>query len=216
MTDFVGRNPGRPHRIFAALESGDSIHGLTDGTWDKIDALEALSTVVGAGDLVISTWTAARRDISKALNLLDRSKFASMCWLVDRSFATRQPEYCDHLRATFGDNAIRVWDCHAKFAVLTTATRSALYLTSANLNRNRRIENFSLWIDGPLPGQYRDLVLDVFRAQRPGEAFDDPTIARKLTKPLLARPRSPSVPRCPYCGGDHRLKDCRSTQPPTG
>lgn len=185
MTDFVGRKSAHPRHAFAGLKDGDSIHGLTDGTWDFVAAIFAVSNLTGTSDVTISTWTAARADIARAHKMLTTARFRTMRFIVDRSFRTRQPEYCDLIRRTFGDDAIRVANSHAKFAVFTGGDLDALYLTSANLNRNRRIENFTLFVGGELPGEYLALVEDQFALQSPGEGFTDPKAGRRTTKALL-------------------------------
>ena len=91
------------------------------------------------------------------------------------------------MRALFGDGAIRIWSSHAKFSILTGGAFDVLYLTSANLNANRRLENFSLFAGGDLPGQYMALVTDMWAAQGDGEAFDSPKLARRQQKHVQRR-----------------------------
>ena len=47
-----------------------------------------------------------------------------------------------------------------------------LYLASANLNTNKRLENHSIHAGGSLPGGYLEMVRELWELQRPGEAFD--------------------------------------------
>ena len=148
--EFVGRKSWHPKRQFAELQDGDSVHGMSDGSWSFTDALLALADRTGSCHLVVSTWTAAAADIKRAHKLLDDGIFESVRFLVDRSFLTRQPRYCELLRATFGDESIRVWSAHAKFALLMGGEFDVLYLTSANLNKNKRLENFSVFCGGDL------------------------------------------------------------------
>ena len=46
-----------------------------------------------------------------------------------------------------------------------------LYLTSANLNANKRLENYSIFVGGALPQEYLSMVREVFERQKPGEAW---------------------------------------------
>ena len=116
--DFVGRKAWHPKRQFVDLKEGDSIHGMSDGSWSFTDGILALTQLTGKCDLIVSTWTAAAADIKRAHKLLEDGKFSSARFLVDRSFLTRQPRYCELLRERFGDEAIRVWSAHAKFCLL--------------------------------------------------------------------------------------------------
>ena len=177
--EFVGRKAWHPKRQFAELREGVSVHGMSDGSWSFTDAILALSDRTGPCHLVVSTWTAAAADIRRAHALLDDGKFESVRFLVDRSFLTRQPKYCEQMRATFGDESIRVWSAHAKFALLMGGAFDVLYLTSANLNKNKRLENFSVFCGGDLPSEYLALVEEMWDAQKPGEAFTTPALARR-------------------------------------
>ena len=189
MTHFAGRKSAHPRQLFRDLSAGDSMHGLSDGSWSFLEAVIVVASVCGPSDVTISTWTAANADIRHASALLSERAFKSLTFLIDRSFLTRQPTYCKLLRHIFGDGAIRVVNSHAKFAVFTGGDVEALYLTSANLNRNRRIENFSLFVGGSLPGQYRSLVADAFDLQAPAEGFALASTVRQQTERLMSSTR---------------------------
>ena len=171
--DFIGRNSAHPELAFAGLQDGAALHGLTDGSWSFSDALTAIFELTGPAD------------IRSAHRLLTEERVRSLRFLVDRSFQTRQPTYCRILRQRFGDDAIRVWNAHTKFAVVSGDQSAALYLTSANLNQNRRVENFSLFVGGDLPAEYLALVEDVFTRQGAGDGFTNPRQARPDTVAVL-------------------------------
>lgn len=170
------------------------IHGLSDGHWSMSDAILAMADLVGPSELVVCTWTAAQADIRRAHALLDRGLFRSVRFIVDRSFMTRQAEYCRLLRQSFGDAAIRVANSHAKFAVLTGGAYDALLLTSMNLNSNPRIENFSLFCGGRLPAEYLQLVDDLFAIQAPGDGFETARAGRRDTARVLGSPEPVNQP----------------------
>jgi len=155
------------------------VHGLTDGTWSYLDALRELLRLTGPSDIAVSTWTAAKTDTIEAERLLRSGRVKSWRMLVDASFKTRQPAYCELVRKKFGDDAVRVWNCHAKFSVITGGEFEVLYLTSANLNRNRRIENFSIYREPKgIVARYMRLVEDLFTMQKPGDGFSGATVGR--------------------------------------
>ena len=62
-----------------------------------------------------------------------------------------------------------------------------LYLTSANLNKNARLENFTVFCGGPLPCEYMALVEEMFAMQSPGEAFNTPALARRQMAKAIKR-----------------------------
>ena len=191
---IIARNPATPATAFAGLHDGTTIHGITNGDWSMTDAIiELLTAHTGPSDLIIATWTAGAADIKRSEQLLRTAEVSSCRFLVDRSFQTRQPRYCLLLREAFGDEAVRVWSAHAKFVILTGGRFDVLYLTSANLNQGRRIENFSIFAGGPLPREYLSLVAEMWAAQKPGEAFEVPALAERQQKQVLARPATPSL-----------------------
>ena len=69
--------------------------------------------------------------------------------------------------------------------MLGPALSRPLDLTSANLNRNARVENFSVFVGGNLPGEYLALVEDVFSRQGAGDGFTNPKQARPDTVAAL-------------------------------
>ncbi len=152
-TSWVGRNSRGPAEAFEGLADGCSIHSLSDGTWSLIDGIEELLDRCGPSDVTVSTWTAANADIERAERLLQDGRIRALRLLVDRSFESRQPRYCGRARHLFGDQALRVWNSHAKFVLVLGGKIDVLYTTSANLNQNKRLENFTLFAGGDLPRQ---------------------------------------------------------------
>ena len=189
MTDFVGRNIRSPRQLMEYIEDGANIHGLTYGDWSFSDSLVAIANRIGYCDVVISTWTVGSADLRKQETHLRTAKFRSLRMLVDRSFERRQPKYCATLRQAFGDDAIRVWDNHAKFAVLTGGEFDVLYETSANLNKNRRMESFTVFCGGDIPREYLEMVNEFYEIQTPGAIWgrENNVNARYDTEKLMTK-----------------------------
>ena len=172
--------------VFTGIAEGLNFHGLSDGRWSLIDAIFAILREVGPVNLLtISTWTAARKSIEDADRLLKSEKIKDIRFLVDRSFLSRQPKYCNKLISTFGEESIRAWNNHAKFVIFEGGLFDVLYLTSANLNKNSRIENYSLFCGGDLIPAYGKLVDEIFALQGAGEFFGSPKAGRRDTKKLI-------------------------------
>ena len=185
-THWIGRNSAGPVEAFRGLKEGSSIYGLSDGTWSLIDGIEALLDLCGPSDVTIATWTAAHADLERAERLLGDGRIKTLRLLVDRSFEGRQPAYCIRARSLFGDQAIRVWNSHAKFCLLLGGELDVLYLTSANLNANKRLENYSVIAGGALPAEYLAAVEELWKIQKPGEAFDGGSfLGRRHTAAVL-------------------------------
>ena len=183
---FLGRNVPRPRELFAELEPGAAIHGFTDGKWSLHDALLAISELTGPSDLVCSTWTATIADTRAVHYSLSQCAYTSARFLFDQSFITREPKVLSILIELFGESALRFWRSHAKFCLMTGGAFDVLYLTSANLGKNKRMENFSLFAGGTLPAEYGAMVRDVWARQGDGEALDSPKRADiKQTRQLV-------------------------------
>ena len=180
--------------LFHNLQVGETRHGLSDGTWSLVDAL-----VYGAkaqqkaerSQLVLSTWTAAGADSRQLIALIKSDWLKTIRLMVDCSFQTRQPKVCELVRQIYGDDSIRVWNCHAKFAVFTGGAMDMLLLTSANLNKNKRIENFTVIADSGAASQYLKMVDDLFVMQTSGQGFVDARTGRQHTRKLQGRPTVP-------------------------
>jgi len=122
--------------------------------------------------MVVSTWTAASADMLHVHEFLQSGVISASCWIVDRSFQNRQPELCGELRRLLGDDAIRIQRVHSKFVMLSDGLRYVTIQTSANLNRNQRIENVSVSSCPVFFDAYSMLVRKIFDTQLPGEGFE--------------------------------------------
>ena len=134
---------GNARDAIGTLEPGCEIYCLTYGQFSLIDALVALLEQTGPADVVLATWTAAQADLRRAATLMqqDSGQIRSLRMIVDRSFLTRQPEYCATMRELFGDAAIRTARSHAKFMAIRNDRWNLAVRTSMNLNENPRLEN---------------------------------------------------------------------------
>lgn len=182
---LIGTNPSPPAQSFPkTLEAGICFHSLSDGTWNLIDVIRWLVDVSDVDDLLISTWTASRDGVDGLLDVV-RSSDVGLRFLIDFSFRARQPDACAHLREAIGDDRIRVWNSHCKFIIGRGDTMSVLILTSANLNRNIRLENYSLLCVKTIVDQYVKLVDKLFQLQHAGDGFVSAGAGRSDTKKIL-------------------------------
>lgn len=153
-------------------EPGREVIGFTSGEFSIVDVILAVVARMDRPRLVISTWTAAGADMGHVFDWLEESRVSAARWIVDRSFQNRQPDLCNLLRARFGDDACRVQRVHCKFVLLQDGERTVVIQTSANMNRNARIENVSVSSCPVLFEAYAGLVEDIFGTQMPGAGFE--------------------------------------------
>lgn len=160
---------GTARHVLADLEPGCELVCLTHGQFSIIHALEALLDYAAPARVTISTWSAAHADLEHAERLLVDGRIESIRFLVDRSFATRQPAYCATLRRLYGDDAIRTTRVHAKFATVRGGAWDFAVRTSMNLNENPRLELLEVSDDPTLADFLDGQVDDLFATVAAGD-----------------------------------------------
>lgn len=150
------------------LAPGCEIFILTYGQFSLIDALSAILKQTGPAHVTLTTWTAANADLRTSAALMQSAAITSFRFIVDRSFLTRQPQYCRTMRDLFGDDCIRTARSHAKWALVSTETRKLVIRTSMNLNHNARLENIEISDDPKLFGFMNAIADELFAEQQPG------------------------------------------------
>lgn len=189
-----------------AVDGETEVFGFTSGDFSIIDVVRAVVQRMSAPRLVLSTWTAAGADMQHVFDWLNSGGVSGARWIVDRSFQNRQPELCQALRDKFGDDAIRVQRVHCKFVMVADEEKRVLIQTSANLNRNMRIENVAVSPCPVLFDAYSGLVADIFGTQLPGDGFEASANVTASFKAVASRPdkKKRTVPN-PWLQGEKRL-----------
>lgn len=150
------------------LEQGLELYVLTFGQFSISHALLHLLGQTGPAEMAIATWTAARADLTAAHRLLASKEITRLRWIVDRSFANRQPDYCRQLLELFGADCIRAGKSHAKFVLVRNARWNLVVRTSMNLNENPRLENLEISDHAALSEFMWAVVDEIFRDEEPG------------------------------------------------
>lgn len=154
------------------LSTGVDLYGLTRGQFSLVDLIEAVVDQTGPVRLTLATWTASGFEVDQLFRLLKTDRVLSLRLILDRSFPTRHPEYCQAARECYGDDCIRLAPNHAKFVVARNGRWSVAIRTSMNLTCNRRIEHFELSDDAGIC-DYLDAFADqLWAVAAAGEQFD--------------------------------------------
>lgn len=178
------------------LTPGCEMFGFTKGQFSISDVIAHCLDQTGPATLDIGTWTAALGDLKRAENLLNDGRITRIRFVVDPSFRSRKPEFCDALVRTFGEGAIRTTNSHAKFAVIRNATWNLAIRTSMNLNPNPRLENFEISDDPAFAAFFTTIVDEIFQTYRPEESFT--TQSGSHFSRLGARQEPAPSPRLPF------------------
>lgn len=141
------------------------VYGFTKGQFSLLDLIVALLEITGPARVTLSTWTAARHEILSLAELAGTGLLLSMRWLVDFTFARRDPEAAHQIRQTFGLEAIRVAQSHAKFCLLENSEWRLVLRSSMNLNMNPRFEDFTIAHDPQLADFLQTIIHDIWTRQ---------------------------------------------------
>ena len=101
--------------------------------------------------------------------MLESKMILSLRFIVERSFLTRQPAYCERMRELFGDGSIRTCRTHAKFMTVKNSKWNCAIRTSMNLNENPRLENIEISDDPALCGFLCAVVDELFCENAEGD-----------------------------------------------
>ena len=178
--DFSGSNVKRVSEIAGNIAAGQTIHGITDGTLSLVDIIRLAAQEVPSDVLTLAVWTASADGLKRLSHIQDSGMLGEVRLLLDRSYPTR--EKAAHKIAVNRFAAIRYWHAHVKFAILTGGTHDVLILSSMNLNKNKRLENFTVHAGGELPSRYLKLVDDLYAMQAENETGKAVIQTRRLLR----------------------------------
>lgn len=150
----------------AGLTRANELYGFTKGQFSLLDLIIACLARTGPADLFVSTWTAARYEILKLQDLAAGGHILSVRWLVDVTFARRDPQAAHQIRQAFGLDNVRVSQNHSKFCLFENDHWRLVLRSSMNLNMNPRFEDFSLAHDPPLADFLRRIIDEIWSKQR--------------------------------------------------
>ena len=159
-------------KAVGGLTPGCEIYGFTKGQFSLIDLIEHCLTCTGPADVFIATWSAAAGDIQRAHKFLKNGRIRTIRFLVDYSFQSRKPEFCQELVATFGNDVLRVTVTHAKYVMIRNDDWNLVIRTSMNLNYNPRFENFEISDDLEFADFQQAIVDEVWSGQDAAEGFE--------------------------------------------
>lgn len=109
-----------------------------------------------------------RSGIGTLADMVKDGRLTGAKFLIDASFARRDPQAAEQLRARFGLNAVRVSQTHSKFALFGNATWRLMLRTSMNLNMNPRFEDFTLAHDPELFDFTETIIRELWGRQKEG------------------------------------------------
>lgn len=141
------------------------LFGFTKAQFSLVDLIAAALDHTGPADFALATWTASPHHIGRLTRLRDRGLIRSARFLLDYTFARRDPAAAQQLRQEFGLDSLALTQNHAKWVLLRNGSWSVVIRTSMNLNPNPRFENFDIAHDPPLADFLESLLQRIWKAE---------------------------------------------------
>lgn len=138
------------------LERGARIVGVTNGRFSFIDILAHVLRETGPAALQVASWVASEEHAAQLAELLHDGACTSLRLMIDSAPPSRS---LDHVQIALGEGELVLARSHAKFATVRNARWDVAVTTSANLNRNARVEIFEL-DDNPEVATFFDGIFD--------------------------------------------------------
>ena len=145
------------------FDKGTTVCGFNKGQFSSIDILSAVLSFTGTADVVIGTWSLGKNEAAKVAELVGAKLISDVKWIVDGTMLTLHGDVFKCLLSLFDSKKIKVLKTHAKFFLIKNKDWHVVVETSMNLNKNTRLESFSVTEDRRFYDSYEALVEDVFK-----------------------------------------------------
>lgn len=128
---------------FPRLYKGMCEFAFNDGSFSFVDVIEYVLQKTGRATLDISSWVASSQSTKRIEDMLEDNSINRMRFLVGDGFVVHRSKLYSHIVNTYG-NVIKVTKNHAKFCIVNNDQWDFVIETSANLNKNIRLESFRI------------------------------------------------------------------------
>lgn len=129
--------------VVGDIQKGMRRFGLTAGQFSLNDLIEHILNQTGPADLYVTTWAASQQGIKRAFQFLHNKRVRKIRFMIDVGAKKVRDDSFSDLLDSYGDS-IRTTKIHAKFVLIRNEKWDIVIRTSANLNRNQRVENFEI------------------------------------------------------------------------
>lgn len=135
---------GNAYQMVEGFEHGERRFFLSKGQFSLVDIAIALIQQIGACDLECAVWTGTQNSLNRVESLVQDQLVRSTRWILCDSQRSMNEERLEHLIELFGVESVRVSPLHAKLLTLRNDDWSIVVQTSANLTKNRSVEQFDV------------------------------------------------------------------------
>ena len=146
---------------FPSLEKNMSEFVFSNGSFSLIDLIDYILKKTGKAKIDVSTWVASYASINHIIDFLEDQRINEFRFLMDSGFKNTRRELYDHIDKFF-PNSIALTRTHSKFTIIHNDEYNFVIETSANLNKNNRLENFRVTEDKTYCDFFRGVFNDIY------------------------------------------------------
>ena len=146
---------------FPEIKKGMCEFTFSNGSFSLIDVIDYLLEKTGKANIDVSSWVASYASINHIIDFLEEQKINNMRFLMDSGFKRTRKELYQHIQKWYpGKTALT--SIHAKFVIIYNEEYNFVVETSANLNKNNRLESFRITEDKTYCDFFRKTFNDIF------------------------------------------------------
>lgn len=167
---WAGRNVLSAEEMLGELQPGETRVGMSHGRWDLVDGIRAiLDQQPPEVEVTLASWTASDDHFGRLWSWYEEGHYRRLRFVADMSFRMRNPAVWETVLARLGEANLRIGQCHAKFVAFhgpaDQVPLPTILVTSANLNRNKRIESWWVTTQPAVVAEFVSLADDLWRIQ---------------------------------------------------
>ena len=157
---------------FPKIEKNMCEFTFFNGAFSLIDVIDYVLEKTGTACVDISSWVASYASFNHIIDFLEDQKLNKMRFLMDSGFARTRKELYNHIQKWYPDS-IALTKTHAKFVLIYNNEYSFVIETSANLNKNNRLESFRITEDNKYCDFFKSTFDDIYDKSRAGIRLND-------------------------------------------
>lgn len=138
---------------------------FSNGAFSLIDVIDYLLEKTEISNVDISSWVASYGSFNHIIDFLEDQKLNKMRFLMDSGFARTRKELYNHIQKWYPDS-IALTQTHAKFVLIYNDNFNFVIETSANLNKNNRLESFRITENKEYCDFFRNTFDDIYNKSR--------------------------------------------------
>ncbi len=138
---------------------------FSNGSFSLIDVIDLVLIKSGVSKVDISSWVASYASFNHIIDFLEDQRLNKMRFLMDSGFMRTRKELYNHIQKWYPDS-IALTKTHAKFVLIYNDQYNFVIETSANLNKNNRLESFRVTEDKKYCDFFRQTFDDIYNKSR--------------------------------------------------